>query len=209
MEGKYTKLILCFKIPDEVSNEAISISSELGSKYKVKSVLDGIDYYPHITIYAPQYPEGNLSKIIEQVDNVVIDFNSVNMKFVGVKTKNGYVAVNFELNSSIKGLHQKIIKALSPLREGYINEKYSLLEYMKRYNEKEIKNIKEYGYPFVLDSYYPHLTLARLEDESKASLVTKKIKWSIEEFKVNKLALHKAGKNGVASEIIKEFDLQG
>ena len=209
MSEEYIKFGFSFKPPLEVSDRAIFISKQLGAKHQSKFILDGKNFYPHITIYPPHYPAKNLSKIIKNIEGVVKNTGSIKMTFTEVGSKNGYIAVYFELTPVIKELHKNIVKVLNPLREGYINPRYREPEKIANLTKQELENIKNYGYPYMMDQYYhPHLTLIRLEDVLEAQRAVEDIKWDIKEFEVDKLFLHKIGANGGANEIIKEFELK-
>ncbi|MCD4760934.1 DUF1045 domain-containing protein [bacterium] len=208
MKEKYIKFGLSFQVPSEVSKKAITLSKELGSKNKAKFILDGQNFYPHLTIYPPHYPAENLPKIINSVEGIIQDAGVIKMVFSEVGSKNGYVAIYFQLTPEIKALHKNLVEVLNPFREGYINPKYSEAAKMERFTSQEIVNIKDYGYPYVMDCYYhPHLSLIRLEDVEQAKAVINDVEWNIKEFKVDKLILHRIGDNGGAIEVIKEFNL--
>ena len=208
MEKKYIKMGLSFQISQDVSNKAISISKKFGSKYKSKFVLDGKNFYPHITIYPPYYPVDNLQQVFKAIGRVSNNLKTIKMVFSKVESKYGYVAVGFKLNPEVKKLHELMLETLSPLRDGYIDVKYSTSEYKERFSDKELENIEKYGYAHVMDLYVnPHISLMRLESESKAKELASEIEWDIKTFMIDKLVLHRIGKNGGAVEVIKEFKL--
>lgn len=208
MKEKYIKLGLYFQVPPKVFNEAISISKQLGSKYKTKAILDGKNFYPHITIYSPEYPVKNLQKILKSIKKTVKEFNTIKMVFSGVQSKDEYVGIYFNLSSEIENLYKRMLVILNSLRDGHIMDKYSSPDHKKKYNSKELENIKTYGYPYIIDSdFRPHLSLIRLENKKDANKVKNEVKWDIEKFYINKLVLYRVSKNGSPVELIKEFNL--
>jgi len=210
MKKEYIKLALSFQVSQDASDKAIFISKKFGSKYKSKFILDGKNFYPHITIYPADYPAKNLQYILDGIENVSTRFKPVKMIFSKIEYHGGYIMVYFEQTPEIQELHKRIVETLDGFRDNYINDKYSDLEYLdvKGFNNLEKENIKKYGYPYVMDCYYhPHLSLIKLEDVEDVKTIIDSIDWDIESFDINKLVLHKIAENGAAVEIIKKFNL--
>ena len=202
----FVRLNTVFIPPEEVSEKAIELSKVIGNQADTYFILDGINFYPHITIYPPEYPEENISKVLEVVEKTSGSLNSLKFKFKNIDSGQGYLGVAFEHSEEIQQTHEKIVSALNPLREGRVRDKY--VEYYMEFNSGQLQNIEKYGYPGAMDLYNPHLTITRLKDENEAKEILSTIKWDILEFMVNKIGVYKMGEHGTCRELVKEFNLR-
>lgn len=202
---RFIRLNTAFVPPEEVSERTIELSKTVSASAEAYFVLDGINFYPHITIYPPEYPEENIPKVLETVEKVSRFLGPLKFRFKKVNSGQGYLGVAFEGSSEILQTHEKIVSALNPLREGRIRDKYK--EYRMEFNSEQLQNIEKYGYPGAMDLYNPHLTVARLKDENKSKGILSTIKWDIPEFTVNKIGVYKTGEHGTCRELIREFNL--
>ena len=202
----FIRLNTAFIPPKEISEKAIELSKAISSSAEAYFVLDGINFYPHITIYPPEYPEGSITEVLEAVEKTSGSLNSLKFKFKNIDSGQGYLGVAFEHSEEIQQTHEKIVSALNPLREGRVRDKY--VEYYMEFNSGQLQNIEKYGYPGAMDLYNPHLTITRLKDENKAKEILSTIKWDIPEFTINKIGVYKMGEHGTCRELVKEFNLR-
>jgi len=202
----FTRLNTAFIPPKEISEKAIELSKAISNSTETHFVLDGVNFYPHITIYAPEYPEEKMSEVLEAVEQVSKSFFPIKFKYKRIDSLQGYIGISFDQAPEIKAIHKQIVEALNPLREGRIREKYS--EYQMQFTDAQLKNIKEYGYPDEMNLYDPHLTITRLKDEDKTEEIIPTINWDIPEFVVSKIGVYEMGENGTCKELIKEFNLR-
>ncbi len=207
--SRYLRLNVVFKPPKEIFDKAIFLSQEIGKNNEVFFILDGIQFHPHMTIYSPEYPESNLNKILEIVEEIRKNTSPVNFQFKKVSGGQGFISVEFNHSSRISSLHKEIVKKLNALREGHIRSKYQEgSDYHMIFSSEQKENIKKYGYPDSMNLYFPHLTITRLKDESLVEEESKKVKWDVHQFIANKLAVYKMGDHGTCKELIKEFNLK-
>jgi len=201
--ANYLKINIAFKAPKEVESEIIKLSQEIGKKNVSYFILDGINFYPHITIYSSVFSESNLSKILEVAGGLIKKMNNVSFKYEGVGSGQGFISLNFNCSNEIKKIHKELVEALNPLREP-LTEK-DLSDYNMVFNEKQRQNILDYGYPDAMDLYVPHMTIIRLKDAQVADSIAKEIKWSINDFKADNIVCYLMGDNGTCKQIIKDI----
>ncbi len=201
----FTRLNTAFIPPREVSEKAIELGRAIGNLAETYFALDGVNFYPHVTIYPPEYPEGKVSEVLGAVEQIAKSISPARFKYRRIDSLQGYVGISFENTLEIKAIHQQIVEALNPLREGHIREKYS--EYQMHFTDVQLENIEEYGYPDAMSLYDPHLTITRLKDESRTEEIISTINWNISEFTINKIGVYKSGEHGTCKELIKEFNL--
>lgn len=202
----FIRLNTAFIPPKEVSEKAIELSKAISSSADAYFVLDGIQSYPHITIYPPEYPEENVAKLLETVDQITKSLSQLDFKFKNLDSGQGYLGVAFEHSDEIQQVHEKLVSVLNPLREGRIRDKYA--EYYMKFNSEQLQNIERYGYPGAMNLYNPHLTITRLKNEDEAEQALSDIRWDILEFMVNKIGVYKMGEHGTCRELVKEFNLR-
>jgi len=196
------RLNIVLKPPQDVAQKAIDLSHEIGRNKDALFVLNGAEFYPHITIYASEFSEENLDKVLRELESISSDSSAVTLRFTGTYSAQGFVGLNFE-SSSANDLHHEVLRRVSPLRvmNGGSRE---FLGYHIDFNPAQLKNIADYGYPDAMKLYAPHLTLARLRERGEVP----NIEWDIPEFKVDKIAVYLMGDNGTCRELVKEFDIK-
>ncbi len=66
----FTRVNIAVRPPEEVIEEAIKISNEISKEAEPFFILDDDTFFPHITIYSPEYPAKNLDKVLETVEKI-------------------------------------------------------------------------------------------------------------------------------------------
>jgi len=203
------RLNIALKPPDEISKKAILLSQEIAKAHKAIFTLDGKNFFPHITVYAPEFSTSNINKIYVGIEEVAKNTEKFQLFYKEIEAQyNGYIVVHFDLSPAMKNLHKKILSRINPLRQGHIRAKYLTAEYQNKISQAKKNGISKYGFPRVLTAYNPHLSIIRLEDEKKACEVAKNIKWEIEQITIEQIGLYKTGKQGTCTELIKQFNLK-
>lgn len=208
MNDKFIRINIAVKPLELVAQQAIEISQKLSDKSKAYFVLDGKNYFPHLTIYSPEFPQNRLEDVLGTIENICAGMNSFESSFLDIQSHDSYVDVEVELNDSFQNLHKIIVEKLNPLREGHLREKYTIEANLAELTEIQRQNIKEYGYPDVMEIYRPHLTLIRLENSDEALSLAKNIQWNIEKLTVGNVAAFTMSSHGTCSGLIKEFSLK-
>lgn len=204
----FIRINVAFGLPKEVFQEAVGLSNEVSNEGTTIFILDGVEFYPHITIYSPEYPRKNVDNVLSTVKEVVQTLSPVKFEFEKVKGSQGYVGIGFKLTEVIKDMHKLIVDRLNPLREGHLREKYKEgSDYHIDFSEEQKMNIKQYGYSNAMSLYTPHLTIIRFQDENLAKRVINNLNWSISSFVNDKLAVYSMGKHGTCRKLLKEFKM--
>jgi 2'-5' RNA ligase len=189
--------------PKDIATKAIKMSKTFKKKGG-SFVLDGTNYFPHITIYMTEFPLKNISKVKKLLKQLVSEIKPFQITASDYRqNKDGYIDVNYKKTNNIKELQKKVIKLLNPLREGLLRPKDK--ERMEKFSKSHQKNIKLYGYRGVGTEFYPHLTFTKLEQFNKSAL--SKIRKKNFSFKVNRIGLFYLGEYGTCRKLIQIFDL--
>ncbi len=168
-----------------ISKKAINISKKLKKKGGL-FVLDGRNYFPHITLYMTEFPLKNVPKIrklLREIAGKTKPFRLNSLKYQ--QSRDGYIEVAYRKSKPIREFQKKIIALLNPLREGLLLPKdKAQINKLSRIRQH---NIKRYGYRSVGAEFPPHLTFTKLEKFNKSALTN--IPKSIFSFKVDRIGL--------------------
>ena len=189
--------------PTGISKKAISISKKLKKKGGL-FVLDGINYFPHITVYMTEFPLKNVAKIRKLLKQFAAKTKPFEIRSLKYRhNKDGSMDVIYQRSRNVDGLQKKIIKLLNPLREGLVREKEK--GRVSKMTKDEQKNLKLYGYRSVGAEFFPHLTFTKLEKLDKSALVNiSKLNFS---FEVGKIGFFYLGDYGTCRKLVETFDL--
>lgn len=206
MTEKFIRINIVFKLPDEIAESVAKISQEIAEKNEAVFVIDNKNFFPHITIYSPEYPVNNLEKILSNVEELSKKLLATKFLFEKIITNQGYIGMEFDCSEEIKKIHEAIVEKLNVFREGHVRKKY-IDSYGMEFSQEKKENIQKYGYPNSMNFYNSHMTIIRLKDSEKAKKIAEEISWPIKEFMVEKLGAYRMGENGTCTELIKEFKL--
>lgn len=206
MAEEFVRINIAFKPPVEIAEQVAKLSEEISKKEDVYFIIDSQNFYPHITIYSPEYPKHNENKILQTIEELAKKFSSIKFVPKEIETSQGYLGIGAEYSDEIKKIHEAIVEELNPMREGRLREKYTNAYNMK-FSEEKMQNIQKYGYPDSMSFYHPHMTITRLKDEGVAERVAKEIGIPFDGFVIDKIGAFRMGENGTCIEPIKEFKL--
>lgn len=210
MENEFARLNTMLVPPKDIVEQAIKLSRDFSQKVPTNFVLDNIHFFPHITLYSPEYPKRNLKTIVETVDRLAHTHTKIHVAINGIHAGgDGSIYVELELHRSpeIQRLHQDIVQALNELREGRINPKYLSPEYLAEKSPQQRKNIQKYGKAGVMDLYMPHLTITALKDVTLARKIASKATWDTPSFTIDTMGINTMGEHGTCTTLIKQFPL--
>jgi len=154
-------------------HELVNIGRMLAAKGDAKYVIDGVNFFPHITLYTLAAPEYNLGKIEYKLSEIVKEFNQISLQAGELKKGyDGYIISLIEKTPELYSLHKKIVMELNPLREGLAPHTHV--------SKNELSNVKlevmeKYGHHNVLEGFDPHVTFVRYNSPDKAESLLKKI----------------------------------
>ena len=189
--------------PREISQKAIAVSKKLKQKGGL-FVLDGKNYFPHITIYMTEFPVKNVSKIRKALRDFAAKtkpFRATSLKYR--ESADGYIDVDYKKSKEIKNLQKKILALLNPLRENLLRPKDAAR--MSELSKAQQRSIKRYGYRSVGAEFFPHITFTKLEKFDKSAL--SKVEKSNFSFDVDKIGFFYLGEYGTCCKLIEIFDL--
>lgn len=165
--NNFIRLNTIFVPSKELSDFAVNLADGFNHKDEVFRV-NKTNCLPHIsTYYAPEFPEENLPKVSKALKDIATNLKPIELISDNISEFFGYVAIWFKKTPEIIKVHEEILTALNPLRDGHISEEY--LEKIKnnKYPPDEIEYVKKYGGHMVLNAFRPHLTLGYYNSPQK------------------------------------------
>ncbi|MEK7079041.1 MAG: 2'-5' RNA ligase family protein [Patescibacteria group bacterium] len=195
-------------LPDkETQSKAVVMSKKVGLKIPTEFQLNSIDLLPHITLYQAQFPLSRVRKMRSEVQDIVNKTKKFEVPLTSISIAyDTFVFWNCQKTNDIQSLHERIVRALNPLRDGLIRP--DLLK-MKNLSEEDKHDIHVFGALLIRPRYQPHMTITRLvnaTDDKKALQLLPKYK--SESLKVTEIAFGYLGKHGTVYNIIESFPLQ-
>lgn len=162
-------MTITFQIPVETKGQLAEIRKNLSASYSTKSELSDF----HSTIYQCKLPEEKLSEAISRIESIAKKYSTFSFEYEGLNIKNEYVGIAYTKTPELEFFHEEIINTLNSLRNGLIRSTY--VEKRDLYSSKEQAYIDQFGYPYVLDLYQPHIALIALENKAESSSVAAEI----------------------------------
>ena len=194
---------------DDIQDQLVKLAKKITRGKKELFRIDNKNFFAHITLYSPEYPTCNLEKVTSKVKEISENKSKIVLEFDDFYTGWGFVGLGFKKNAWVDNLQKVILKELNPLREERIREKYDSEIIEGKYSKEEVNYIMKYGYNNVLNSFHPHLTLARFGSEDVAQGVKNNIKKNILPSKIAfpYLAISEMRPNGTCTKVLKKFKL--
>lgn len=201
------RLNIVFIPPKEVADSATGLCRKVMEDHEVSFFLDGVNNFPHITIYQMVIPEKNLDKLLEVLGQATEKIRPQKFDFIGLQEHWGFLGASFKLSAAIRGVQREVVERVTKLREGK-----NVLEVddprTESWPENHKQIVADYGFDNLFDFYNPHITITRLLDFAKAKQLTKELTWLFGKFESNSIGLYSLGEFGTCNKLIKEFKLK-
>jgi len=153
--------------PEEISKEIY------GLKEKVIDICGSqqqADEPPHMTFVVNNF--SSAEAVDRYLEMIARRFNPFNVVVNGIThfphEKSGTYMLHavIEKSHELQLLQEEIVADTSEFRQGSLLREYleqNIPDY--KYEDKELENIKKWGYPYVGENWEPHITIAILEPE--------------------------------------------
>jgi 2'-5' RNA ligase len=176
-------------------------------------IIDGRNFFPHITIYPPLFPTKNIDEIRQRLRSLAKNFEHFSIRLDQVFSADGYLMLAYKHSEALYDLHKKVINELNPLREGILRAKYQSPEYMNTIPADQQELVMNYGYQYVLQYFHPHITIVKYDDQVQAEKLMSVIKGEnrladLKNVQINNVVLFEAGENAKCIKLIEKFALR-
>lgn len=185
----------------ELPAEAIEIARELNREI-VQRIGGAVDFsrgtIPHITLYMGLFPASEQLAITETISRCTAGTPPFPVQLGGLEvSREGYLFWPILRSEPLEDLHRRLVTQLNPLRRGAIRSKF--LETIDRYSLQEQGSIRNYGFPWVLEGFSPHVTIGASTPEAALS-VAGNLEPPAYSFVAQHLGLGPVGESGVVLE---------
>lgn len=191
----------------ETQSKAIVMSEKVALKIPTEFQLNSINLLPHITLYEAQFPVSNVNNIKSAIQDIVNKTKTFHAQLTSISiVYDTFVFWNCQKTKEIQSLHERIVRALNPLRNGLIRP--DLLK-MKNLSKEDKHDIHAFGALLIGPRYQPHMTITRLVNTTDGDTALQLLpKYKSESMKVTEIAFGYLGKHGTVYDIIESFPLQ-
>lgn len=199
-------MTIVFLVPEPFKSEVIVLNKELAKESTSRFVSEFETFTPHITIYQAEFPIKNEVAVLDRIKSISSKHEPLFFVSDKPSIKHRFVAMGYKKSPEIENFHEHIVKELNPLREGNIKSAY--VELPNNLTAEEQEKVNEFGYPYVMNLYSPHMTIISLENSEQAQGVAKKMQYN-KSFFVDtvRVAIASTMKDGVKVKKIHAFAL--
>jgi len=204
MDTSLVYLDAFLELPAELSATVTRLNRQI-----VSTVGGSIDFsrgmVPHITLYMGLFPAEELERAANGLAAIAADTSPIPLSLRGIEAgAEGYLFLNVEIGEPLRSLHDRIVAVLNPLRQGAIRRKF--LDSLERFTPGERENIMNYGFPWLLSLFRPHVTIGKT-DAAAAGGVARGLTVPAERGVATRLVLGEVGEHGTVVAARSAFDL--
>lgn len=194
----------------EQQDELVRLSSAAAQRFPALFTLDD-RHLPHLTLYQSVFPLAHKMQTYECLQSCAAHTKSFNVVLHDFSEFRGALFYDAEKDDSLMSLHQHIVTSLNPLREGLLTDECRKFLHDSSLSSKEQKNVMNYGNPFVLEQYRPHVTLTKLRDLHETGKALEYLAHHTQElsFHANALYLTAPGEHRTCTRILARFPFCG
>lgn len=147
--------------PDYIRKQAIEVSRSLIA-HETFFVLDDTTFYTHATLHAVDLNKKDLPRAQGIVSAILGETPSFHLEPIGyVYYPGDWIAIEYHRNETIDTLHERLVKALNPLRQPRHSREE--IEAREDLSDVDKANIIDYGHRMLLTQFEPHITFTRLK----------------------------------------------
>jgi len=210
MDREFKRINIALIIPSTVASLACALSEQIAQADRTFFILDNRNYFPHISLYAPEFPAGMENKIEYALGEIVEKHGAIACQFDKASgAADGGVYINLKANEEIKKLCADVVAALNQIREGHIRKRYADAEYQSKRSDKQISYINKHGFWRINEFFEPHIMLSVVEPGDQAKAIAGKIIWPIKEFTCSSIGMFSTGQWGTCTKLIRKISLNG
>ena len=159
---------ISLEIPESLHEALVDLGKEVLEDYEVSRSITSNPKRGHISLYVGIFPNENKGELLKTIESIVSKFPVFKLQPKELSEKNRFVSISFKNCTELQKMHERLVCELNPLREGLIKDKYKNEETLAKLTTEELKNLKKWGYPYGMSSFYPHLTIGRFVNKTDA-----------------------------------------
>lgn len=190
----------------DIYHKIIEADNLLANKYGTEDNFI-IGRRPHLNLYDLSVPSNSIELIVGKMKLISETQKRFTVKARGVSYFHfGIVFLVIKKSKVLTKLHKKAIGEVSGLRGGCIDEDYLALN--GEYTKKQKKLLIEHGNPYVLDQFFPHITIGYVKNKrEKLGDIRKELDKLIPKSEIQINNIHIVSGDGKEKKTIKRFNL--
>ena len=196
-------------LPDEnTRSQAITLSQSISKTAESYFVLDESSYLPHISVYHAIYEEAVKNTLTKVVAEIAKSTSAFDVRLSEYDYIADYLFLNALMSNKLYDLHMRVLDSCNPLRSQIITDSIRELIKNNQINEQQIELVAKYGHPLTEIFFQPHITLARLKDQSAMHTTIEQLPKQEITMNVKGLAIVNIGEHGTCNQVFETFPLQ-
>jgi len=197
------KLDIVLLPPEAVCNKIGQTMRRLKRNTPFNFIVDNLRLKPHISLLHLKADKRSLGKILLAAGRLAATNKKIKMPTPHFHKGRKFLVAGFNASKQLYQLHEKIVKIISPFRNGVVDLPFGeKIPLQKKY-------IKIYGVRTVLEFYKAHITLGWVKkDEDMLKVFTECSHAKFKGFTASRLAVTLVNKNNQVIKVIKEFILK-
>jgi 2'-5' RNA ligase len=195
----------------EVLGQACDLSVSL-SRFAPRFILDRLYPLPHITVHPITYRADRESEVHEILEKIAAETAPFEVRLEPpIRVFQGtYLFWEASITDPLRALHEKVVPAFEPLREGHLLPSNQEVLEDPGIREALKESIRATGSPLALKTFLPHITLTRAETAEDALQAHDMLNGMdpaelTATFKADTMWLFEVGNHGMCVRPIKEF----
>lgn len=151
---------------EDLAQKLIAASGALRTE-PVLFILDGIQFYPHASLYMTQLKLDDMDKVKKLLAAIARNFAPHAFTAVRYNQEAGYVDAEYGRTAALDRLQMAVIDAINPIRDG-LREKDEVR--LQSAIGVARQNLERYGYQAIGELFRPHATITRFAHDGRADM---------------------------------------
>jgi hypothetical protein len=146
----------------ELQQKIIALSQQL-QPHSTRFTLDGLNFYPHASIYMTQLKVDDIDKAKQLLTDVAAQFKTLALTATRYDQDLGFFDVEYDRIPELVRLQEAVLAAINPIRDGMRVKDQARMQ--EATGEKR-QNYEAYGWASIGSLFRPHATVTRFTDEA-------------------------------------------
>jgi 2'-5' RNA ligase len=148
----------------KLNDECVAMNAMLKTQYGSSIDFSGKDV-PHLNLYDLSVPTENISTIEKNLEKIAGETKPISIEIESVGYfPFGIFFLKLKMNDALSDFHKKIVDAIVPFKSDCVDKDYAAP--YRNYTPRQSELLEQYGNPFVLDCFEPHITIGHIRNKN-------------------------------------------
>lgn len=168
---------LSFLISEPVNSRIKKVAAQVKEQFNTEFVFDGIEYFPHLTLYLFAAPNKNKRSMVNEVKEFANTINPTNLIVKEMMLSlEGWLMLEFGNVKRMNEYHRDVVNRLNSHRESFLRKKYRTGNTFSKLIKSERVALKKYGDRHSMELFHPHVSIAKFDDVKEGQKALNKYK---------------------------------